>query len=396
MKIFDVTQEQMDAHKARFTLEEIRQQPGLWEKTRRLLQQQKASLSAFLKPLLEADLDLVLSGAGTSAFVGECLAHALGAQYAQQIRAVSTTDLVAAPARYLHPTKTTLLINFARSGNSPESVATVQMAEQVAASVSHLFITCNSEGALNQLAKEMPNAYSLVLDPATNDRGFAMTSSFSNMVLAAYLALDQEGQADAMVAQLVQVGEDFLAKDYGPMASLGQEGDFDRIVYLGALALKGFAQESALKMLELSAGRVATLFDTPLGFRHGPKSFISAKTLLVMYLSDDPYRRQYSLDLLKEMSGQRAGNRIIVLHNRPCEGLEDLVDGVIRFDVGAALPSLGLGLLYILFAQGLAVYKSMALGLTPDNPFPTGEVNRVVQGVVIYPLEGQDKEEDRA
>ena len=87
--------------------------------------------------------------------------------------------------------------------------------------------------------------------------------------------------------------------------------DFDRIVYLGNIALKGVAQESALKMLELTAGKVATMYDSQLGFRHGPKSIINDTPLTVAYLSDDAYRRQYELDLIKEMSGQRKGNKIV-------------------------------------------------------------------------------------
>ena len=154
---------------------------------------------------------------------------------------------------------------------------------------------------------------------------------------------------------------------------------------LGNIALKGVAQESALKMLELTAGKVATMYDSPLGFRHGPKSIINDNTLTVVYLSDDDYRRRYELDLVKEMAGQRKGNKIAVVYNKACAEAEELADYTIQFQVGTEMENIMLGLNFITFAQTLAVMKSLSLGITPDNPCPTGEVNRVVQGVTLYP-----------
>jgi len=138
-------------------------------------------------------------------------------------------------------------------------------------------------------------------------------------------------------------------------------------------------------MLELTAGRVVTMYDTPMGFRHGPKSIVDDTTLTVVYLSDDPYTRQYELDLVKEMSGQRKANKIVAVMNRMDEEAAALVDYAVSFDLDGAYENVLLGLDYILFAQTLAVLKSLSLSITPDNPCPTGEVNRVVQGVTLYP-----------
>ena len=138
-------------------------------------------------------------------------------------------------------------------------------------------------------------------------------------------------------------------------------------------------------MLELTAGKVATMFDTPLGFRHGPKSIIDDRTLTVVYLSDNEYQRQYEIDLLKEMGPQRKKNRIVAVMNTPCEAVNGLVDYTVEMNIGQSLENVLLGFNYITFAQTLAVLKSLSLGITPDNPCPTGEVNRVVKGVTLYP-----------
>jgi tagatose-6-phosphate ketose/aldose isomerase len=45
------------------------------------------------------------------------------------------------------------------------------------------------------------------------------------------------------------------------------------------------------------------------------------------------------------------------------------------------------GLKMIVIAHMISFFKSYSLGITVDNPCPTGEVNRVVTGVTIYPVE---------
>ena len=197
--------------------------------------------------------------------------------------------------------------------------------------------------------------------------------------------LDRLEEITAAVEKICVAGEKFLDAQYGEIAKIVSEFDFDRIVYLGNIALKGVAQESALKMLELTAGKVATMYDSQLGFRHGPKSIINDTTLTVAYLSDDAYRRQYELDLIKEMAGQRKGNKIAVVYNTDCEEVKELADYTVQFKIGEALENVMLGLDFIMFAQTLAVLKSLSMGITPDNPCPTGEVNRVVKGVILYP-----------
>ena len=388
MNIFNYTEEQMKEASSTFTVHEIYQQPATWRKTCAQLAECKNELQKFLDQVVKAeDFDIVLTGAGTSEFVGNSLYHALNKKYNFKVKSYASTDIVPNPEDTLSRTKPTLLINFGRSGNSPESVGSVEAAEVVCENLFHLFVTCNCEGALSKLADSRSNCFALNLTPETHDKSFAMTSSYSNMYLATYLALnlDRLDEITAAVEKICVAGENFLNNQYGEVAKIVSEFDFDRIVYLGNIALKGVAQESALKMLELTAGKVATMYDSQLGFRHGPKSIINDNTLTVAYLSDDAYRRRYELDLIKEMAGQRKGNKIAVVYNKACEGIEELADYTIQINVGCDMENIMLGLDYIMFAQTLAVMKSLSMGITPDNPCPTGEVNRVVKGVILYP-----------
>ena len=386
--IFGITEEKMQETSSNWTVKEIYQQPATWEKTCRQIEEHKDEIQKFIDQVItQEDFDVILTGAGTSEFVGNALFPHLTGLLNYKVKSYGTTDIVATPEAYLSRTKPTLLISFGRSGNSPESIGAVDAAESVCDNLYHLFVTCNKDGALSKRAESTEHCYAINLTPETHDQSFAMTSSFSNMYLATYLCfhLNELDKVVAEVQKIAVAGQNFLDNQYSIPQTIVNEYDFNRIVYLGSNTLKGTSQESALKMLELTAGRVVTMYDTPLGFRHGPKSIIDDNTLTVVYLSDDAYTRQYEIDLIKEMSGQRKGNRIVAVMSKTDEAVAALVDYTVVFGLEENHENVQLGLDYILFAQTLAVLKSLSLSITPDNPCPTGEVNRVVKGVTLYP-----------
>jgi tagatose-6-phosphate ketose/aldose isomerase len=336
-----------------------------------------------LRPLLErSDLRIVLTGAGTSAFVGECLAPALKQATRRRVDAVATTDLVGSPDSWLEAATPTLLLSFARSGNSPESLAALNLAEQYVTNCHHLIVTCNADGELYRRGQELPNAHVLLLPEETNDRGFAMTSSLTSMMLAVALAFDALPRQlpDALSAWAADVLEARLPG----ITQLARAG-FERVVYLGGREFKGLAREAALKMLELSDGRVVAVAETPLGFRHGPKTIVNGKTLIVMFLSNDPYARRYELDLLRELRGDGVAARVVALSAATSRESEASQSDWIGVPATLEAPNLGLCFPYVVFAQMLAFLQSLALGLRPDTPNARGVVNRVVQGVSIYP-----------
>ncbi len=385
--IFNMSKEELLNKKAFDTASEINQQPDTFLKTFRQIEREKDSLKEFISSVTEKeDFRIILTGAGTSEFVGNTLELILNNKYGGNVRSIATTDIVTSYKYYIEKNIPTLIVSFARSGNSPESVGTVELSTRVNPNIKHLYITSNSEGALAKDALNNKNAYALVLTEETHDKSFAMTSSFTNMCLACLLAfnLDYLEYSVDMASKIIRPLKQLLDMEYTQIKKIVEDFDFERIVYLGANAFKGVAQESALKMLELTAGNVVTMFDTPLGFRHGPKSIINPKTLIVVYLSDDDYARKYELDLINEMSSQREGNKIFCVSSHRSLEIEKLVDYYYSFDNETKLDYIFLAVEYVHVAQTLALFKSLALGLTPDNPFPSGTVNRVVKGVNIY------------
>ena len=381
--IFGYQEEELRLKNAIFTAEEIAQQPAVWQKTIDQVRGARLPLSRLLEDVTSrGSFDIILTGAGTSEYVGRCLYPALLQKLDGRVHAVGTTDIVASPELFISPDKDTLMVSFARSGNSPESVGAVKAAERISDKVKHLFITCNADGELAKIAADKDNCFSLVLAPETNDRSFAMTSSFSSMYIAALLALT--GDYDLDFYEAVSSAERFLAVGHRKLVDFAGRNSFSRVVYLGSDVLKGLAQESALKVLELTAGQMVALYDTPMGFRHGPKSVVDEETLCVVYLSDDAHTRRYEMDVLKELDRDRKGSKIIAVSSSEDDEAESCCDLFLNMGYRSKNTNALLAPAYIIAAQTLALLYSMKLGITPDNPCPTGEVNRVVQGVTIY------------
>ena len=388
MKIFNYSLEELKEMKAEFTAAEIHQQPDTWEKTISQISSMKEEIRAFLSKVLDQpDYDIILTGAGTSEFVGNALYSYLNRSLNYKVKSYASTDLTPTPENFVSAHKPTLLISFGRSGDSPESIGAIQSVEAVNDQVYHLFITCNKDGALSRrAAEEGDRCLAIDLTPKTLDQSFAMTSSFSNMYLACLLcfSLDHFDETVAQVREVISSARTLLDENYGQMLKVDEGFAYSRIVYLGTNCLKGIAQESALKMLELNSGKIVTMYDTPMGFRHGPKSIVNDETLTVVYLSDGAYQRQYETDLIREMAGQRKGNKIMAVCNTPCKEAEELADYYYCFNT-AAKDNVFLGLDYVVCAQLIALFRSLQNKNTPDNPCPTGEVNRVVKGVTLYP-----------
>jgi tagatose-6-phosphate ketose/aldose isomerase len=366
---------------AAHTIAEINQQPKVW---RQVGERVDASVRAFTAPVLDdRAARVVLTGAGTSAFAGEVLAPGLRRTLGRRVEAVATTDIVANPRECLGEDVPTLLVSFARSGDSPESVAAAELGDNLLRDVQHLVLTCNPDGRLAQRYAEREGARVLLMPEEANDQGFAMTSSFTGMTLAALLTFHPSAHTN-LAGRLAAVGDQVLPQWDERARELVGRG-YRRMVYLGSGSFKGLARESALKVLELTAGRVVAMSDSPLGFRHGPKSVLDGSTLVVMYLSNDPYTRAYDLDLLHELRRSQGDENVLAVTADQGDNLAAgsswlLPDAADLDDAALAVPA-------VLCAQLLALHSSLALGLTADNPFPSGAVNRVVQGVQIHPLQ---------
>lgn len=347
------------------TWREIHAQPAIWRDWAAALD--VAGLRAWVA---DQRVDEVwFCGAGSSAYIGEIVVAALEGGSGPRLRAVATTDLVARPHAYLNGRRV-LVVNFGRSGNSAETVGTLDALDALAPDAPRLNITCNAGSAL--ASRQAAHQRVILLPEATHDAGFAMTSSFSTMLLTALAVFDLSASGSETKGRLETVSAD-LSAHLSAFTTFAQAARRpERAVFVGSGPLAFAAREAALKVMELAAGQIPALWDSTLGFRHGPKSFVRGATDIWVFGSADPHAARYDADLVAELRGQFPQSLVTLV------GPKGDVD----------VPTAGWGIILpVVLAQVLAVVWSDGLGLTVDDPFAgQGTLSRVVSGVTLYPV----------
>ena len=388
--MFEKTEQELTELGAQITTAEIKQQPELWRDTFNIYQSNKDAIEQFLAEAREMAngqrVSVVFTGAGTSDYVGDTCAPYLrhvGNTDVFDFKPIATTDIVSDPVGFLRAEDPTILVSFARSGNSPESLAAVEIAGKFVKDIKFLNITCAPEGKLAVESADDPRALTLLI-PRANDKGFAMTGSYSCMTLLSTLIFDasSDEQKKAWIEQAALMGEEVVSREAEIADFLS--GDFNRVTYLGSGSFVGLAQEAQLKILELAHGLVATSWDSCMGYRHGPKSFVDDKTLVFVFMNNNEYTRQYDLDILNEIDGDGIAAKTIAVQQ---DGATSFEHTAFTFAGRDALPEGYLALPFVMVAQVISLLNSVRVNNTPDTPSPSGTVNRVVKGVTIHPFE---------
>jgi len=381
LRLVQEPDEQKKKKGTEFTPAEIHQQPEMWKQTLEILQRQKDEILAYLGG--ETDRKFLLTGAGTSAFIGLCLEGLFNKASDYEARAVGTTEIITDPDAVFLPGKKYFLVHFARSGNSPESVGTFVLGEESKADIKHIVITCNKDGKLAVMGREKKErSLMILLPPKTNDQSLAMTSSFSSMVVAGqYLASIKDiARYNQVLTEVAEAGMKILATT-GELEALCRE-PFERAVFLGSNTLFGCAKECHLKLQEETDGKVVAKFDSFLGLRHGPEAVIDGKTLVVYLLSEDPFVRRYEVDLMNGVKGKGIGMKKVAVCKQADDQVKEAADLVIEH--GRDIPDDYQSPAYVIVGQSLGVFKSLYYGLKPDSPSEAGVISRVVRGVKIY------------
>lgn len=372
---------------AEATATEISAQHLAWREISQLLARDSAAVPALRAALQNPQATIGFSGAGTSAYVGDIVAPLIAQIAPAHCQAIASTDFVAQPAACLPRNAEGIFFAFARSGNSPESVDSIEKLAIIAPKMLPYAVTCNDKG---QLALDN-RTVSLLMPPQTHDVSFVMTSSFSTMTLytaaMCRLALGLQSAEIAAVADASQrINADFYTS--AAMEALMQA---ERLVFLGSASLYGAARESALKILEMTAGAIPTMAETSLGFRHGPKSLVNPQTAVMVFPSNDAYTQQFDADIIRELMHDGTAAKVIVPASAAFFArFADIAahERVMALPYAAAADNFGddyLAVLGVQHAQLLGLKAAIARNISPDNPSPSGQVNRVVKGVRLYP-----------
>ncbi|MFZ0300474.1 MAG: tagatose-6-phosphate ketose isomerase [Candidatus Sulfotelmatobacter sp.] len=368
---------------------EIAQQPEAWRSTFEVFQRKREQIAEFLalagigaSPRPRPTVFLI--GAGTSDYIGQSLTFLLRRCWNCEVLAVPSTDLLTHMDEWMIPEKKYLWISFSRSGDSPEGVAVLENARKNHPEIHHLVVSCNAKGRMIRENADEPRVLGIVLDDAVNDRGLAMTSSFSNMVVFGQCLahVNDVGTYEGVLSQLVEAGRDFLPRAADCASALAKEA-YTKACFVGSGALRAVAKESALKLLELTAGKTLTMSESVLGLRHGPMAALDQSTLFVCFLSSSRRVQPYERDLLDEIGKKRlAGCRVVVGGSEI--GRDSLAEHYLESSAMSGIADDYRAPVDIIFGQLLGLFGSLRWNLRPDFPSPNGAISRVVQGVHIH------------
>ncbi len=363
------------------TLREICQQPWTWLRTCERMIAARDTLRRDLAGIRH----LSLTGSGSSEYAAECVRLPLQNELGICTESISGGALLMHGGKALPPERPGLLVSLARSGDSPESSGVVELLLDTEPELRHLVVTCNEQGSLAQAWRDHKRVHVITLPSETHDKSLVMTSSFTNLLLAARFLgmLDGPDEYRKLCGALSQITQELIRSNFDRLANIAAR-EFRRAVFLGSGSRFAASREAALKMLELTSGRVTTISETFLGFRHGPMSYVQHDTLIVCHLSCDPTIRAYELDLLHELDRKRLGLcKVIVGEKIPnsvvrdddetieCPGLSDLGDEECST-------------VYVVAAQLLAFFRCLEEGLLPDSPSEGGIINRVVEKFPLH------------
>ena len=373
------------------TPREIAQQPDTWAATAKIFIERRQEIQSFLESAGVRNTPqerpvIFLIGAGTSDYIGRSLHHLLRQRWQCEVTPVPSTDLLIDFSEYILPGRPYLWISFSRSGDSPEGVAVLERALTEHPRIFNLVVTCNANGKMIRMIEGKPNCLGIVLGAETNDQGLAMTSSFTNMVIAGQSLAHAWSQEEYLpiLEAMCEAGTAFLPAAAECASELAAT-DLSRACFIGSGLLAGTAQEAALKLLELTAGEIKTMSQATLALRHGPMAALDQQTLLVSFLSTQGISRHYEIDLLREIEHKAlvgASLAVVGCGSPPLAQLKSthLVAPARQFTI----PDSYRPVVDILFGQLLGLFSSLRCGLAPDVPSPNGAISRVVQPIEIY------------
>jgi tagatose-6-phosphate ketose/aldose isomerase len=386
-KLLELSSAERESLGLTHTLREILQQPQTWRQTYQKVQGLSQGIDEFLTKAglrTQRPLNVLLVGAGTSDYIGKSACALLQKEWGCNVQAVPSTDLLTNMEDHILPDVDYLWISFSRSGESSEGVAVLKQTLAAHPRIKHLVVTCNEKGKMARLGNR-DNVFSVVLDDAVNDRGLAMTSSFSNMVIAAQaLAHIRTLEAYGSIVESMAAAAATVFPTLVSMCQRMVDAGFCRVCFLGTGPLKAAAIESGLKVIELTGGRVIGLTESFLGLRHGPLSAVDRDTLVVGFLSASERRRAFELDLLQEICDKKITEKCLVIAPTAVSHRADSFENKLCLDLPETISDLYLPPLFVLVGQLLGLTASVREGLRPDEPSPHGAISRVVTHVTIH------------
>lgn len=332
------------------TVQEIYRQPKIWEECFELLQ--NLDLDALVGDKRPHEHQWIFIGCGTSYYLAQAAAASFTLLTGKQANAIPASEVLLCPRLSLPVAAAIFPVLISRSGQTSEILAVAEELQRNR--IDFLALTCDGN-QLSTMARR-------VLQLPVKEESTVMTGSFTSMLLAMQFVAGkfshQEEFLDAL-NHLPRIVEKCLQESAGPLEMFAQK-PFEDVAVLGQGPLYPIASEVALKIME-SSSSYAQYFHT-LEFRHGPKSIIDKRALVIGLVGDEGAEQE--VRVLREM--KELGASTIAIVNQAKRTVREAADLVI--ELSSDLPPLSLLVAYVVWGQLLGSFVGLAKGLNPDEP----------------------------
>jgi glutamine---fructose-6-phosphate transaminase (isomerizing) len=338
---------QIGAH----TIAEILSEPATWKECL-----QRVESTAELQSLneqLPRNIEWVFIGCGSSFYLAQSAAASWSVLTGEKARAIPASEILLFPQTVPVPCQPVLI---SRSGHTSEAVEAAEYLER-SMNIRTLAITCGTNTPIQKVS-----SHCIVL-PEADEKSTVMTRSFTSMLLVlqslAAIRGDRRDFLDGVSALPGQVAKR-LKEVHETVKSLVQDHTFADYVFLGQGPFFGIAQESMLKVKEMSCS-YAQSFHT-LEFRHGPKAIVSPETLITFILSESGFDAEVAV--LEEIKA--LGGVTFAITNTANAAARHSADYVVELSL--AMPEVARAAASVIPGQLLGFYTGLKKGLNPDKP----------------------------
>lgn len=331
-----------------YTYQEIHRQPQGFREALTILQDMKVNLTHLFRESIDG---VIFTGCGTSYNLSLSAAYIFQTVTHIPSRGIPSSEIFLFPDGIFVPEQKYLLIAISRSGETTETVKALEFFAHNYSGKT-IGITCESGSALAQKA-----TFPIVF-PFAHEESVVMTQSFSTMLLGViFLALALQKKEETL-SFLPEYTAKKILQEEPTVKSLAEKLHFEKFIFLGNGPYYGIAWEGSLKLKEMSLTSTETFHF--LEFRHGPKSIVDGKTLIIALTSQKAF--SYEQKLLQEMAD--LGATIFHLGKNPLGGPQ-AVNILFPEDY---LTDFSLPLLDAPFLQLLGYFRAKVRGLNPDTP----------------------------
>jgi len=293
-------------------------------------------------------------GCGSSYYVALVAAATMKSLTGRPARAIPASEVLLYPELVLSqgPCAPVLI---SRSGQTSEVLKAAEVLRD--RNTPGVAVSCVKGQALEKLA-------TLTITLPADEQSTVMTRSFTSMLVALQLLAGRiagnEAYCEALIAMPELAGAALKPVPEQLQEFVAGQNTFANYVCLGHGPFYGLACEYALKVMEMSVS--SAQFFHSLEFRHGPKSVVTAHTLLIFLLSEQGYEAE--CDLLEEVKSL-GGTTLVIAHqaNARVRAAADLL-----VELPLKLPELARLAPSLIPGQLLGLYTGLKKGLNPDSP----------------------------